>query len=76
MIALLFGVIASALAAFAGIFGLLWLACYISDHDLLLMMHMYSSPIMLSVAFGIVLPLNTRKLPAIVGWLRRQAPFS
>lgn len=74
--ALMFGIIASALAAFAGMYGLLWLACHISDHDWLVMLHMYSSTVILSVAFGIILPLNTRKLPLIGGWLRRKAPLS
>jgi hypothetical protein len=70
------GIIASALAAFAGIYGLFWWVCYISDHDGLVMLHMYSSPVILSVAFGIILPLNIRKLSAIIGVLRRKAPFS
>jgi hypothetical protein len=76
MLRLLPGTIASALAAFAGIYGLLWLVCYISDHDSLVMLHMYSSPTILSVAFGIILPLNIGKLRAIAGWMRRKAPFS
>jgi hypothetical protein len=76
MLRLLPGIIASALVAFAGIYGLLWLLCYISDHDRLMMLHMYSSPIVLSVAFGIILPLNIDKLRAIAGWVRRKAPFS
>jgi hypothetical protein len=76
MLALMFGIIASALAAFAGMYGLLWLACHISDHDWLVMLHMYSSTVILSVAFGVILPLNTRKLPAIGEWLRRKALLS
>lgn len=76
MVRLLPGIIASALVAFAGIYGLLWWVCYISDHDSLVMLHMYSSSTILSVAFGIILPLNIGKLPAIVGWMRRKAPFS
>lgn len=76
MLRLFPGIIASALAAFAGIYGLLSLVCYISDHDSLVMLHMYSSPIILAVPFGIILPLNIGKLPAIAGWMRRKAPFS
>lgn len=66
------GIIASTLAAFAGIYGLLWLVCYISDHDSLVMLHMYSSSTILSVAFGVILPLNIRKLTAIVAVLRKE----
>ena len=75
MLRLLPGIIASALAAFAGTYGLLWFICYISDHDSLVMLHMYFSPIILSGAFGIILPLNIGKLCAIAGWMRRNAPF-
>lgn len=72
MLRLLPGIIASALAAFAGIYGLLWLVCYISDHDSLVMLHMYSSSTILSVAFGVIMPLNIRKLPVIFGVLRKE----
>ena len=72
MLRLLPGIIASALAAFAGIYGLLWLVCYISDQDSLVMLHMYSSSTILSVAFGVIMPLNIRKLPVIVGVLRKE----
>jgi hypothetical protein len=59
MLRLLPGIIASSLAAFAGIYGQLWFVCYISDHDGLVMLHMYYSPIILSVAFGIIVPLTS-----------------
>ncbi|MFC0808875.1 hypothetical protein ACFHWW_26120 [Ensifer sp. P24N7] len=58
MLALLLSMLASALAFFAGIYGLLWLACYVSDHDWLVMLHMYFSSAMLSLGFGLILPLN------------------
>ncbi len=76
MVRLLPGIIASTLAAFAGIYGLLWWVCYFSDHDPLVMLHMYSPSTILSVAFGIILPLDIGKLRAIAGWMTRKAPFS
>ncbi|MGH6808860.1 MAG: NrsF family protein [Ensifer adhaerens] len=76
MIRLLLGVITSALAAFGVIYGLLWLACYIADHDWLVMLHMHFSAVILSLAFGIILSLNFDKLNALRGRLRRKAPFS
>lgn len=76
MLQLSLGIVASALAAFAGIYGLLWLACYISDHERLMMLHMYSSSIILSLAFGIILPMNISKLNPLLRHLRGKAPFS
>lgn len=76
MLRLLLCIISSALAVFTMIYGLLWLVCYISDHDSLVMLHMYSSSVVLSVVFGMILPLNMRKIPAFIGLLRRKAPLS
>lgn len=76
MLRLLLCIISSALAVFTMIYGLLWLVCYISDHDSLVMLHMYSSSIVLSVVFGIILPLNMRKILAHIRVLRRKAPIS
>jgi hypothetical protein len=76
MLRLLLCIISSGLAVFTMIYELLWLVCYISDHDSLGMLHMYSSSVVLSVVFGIILSLNMRKIPALIGALRRKAPIS
>lgn len=72
MHALLLGIFASALASFAGIYGLLSWVCYLADHDRLVMLHMYSSSIILSGAYGIILPLNIDKLHALGSRLKRR----
>jgi hypothetical protein len=64
VIAMSLKIILSMLASFALIFALLTLVCYVSDHDGLVMLHMYSSPIILSLAFGVVLLLTPRNPPA------------
>jgi hypothetical protein len=59
VIAMLLRIILSTLASFVVIFALLTLGCYATDHDKLVMLHMYSSPIILSLASGIVLLLSS-----------------
>ncbi len=44
--------IASTLISFVFIFLLFSVACYLSGHDMLVMLHMYWSPFFLSLAFG------------------------
>lgn len=67
----MFKFILSVLAAFAGIFSLFSLVCQILDHDWLAMLHMYFTPIILSVALGIVLILTSDR-PSLLR--RRHAP--
>ncbi len=67
----LFVFILSVLAAFAGIFSLLWLMCQVLDHDWLVMLHMYFTPIILSVALGIVLILTSNRRMLV---RRKRAP--
>lgn len=50
--------IASTITACGATYGLLWLACYVTDHDPLVMIHMYLSPIILALALGIILSLD------------------
>ena len=76
MLALLLGMIASALASFSGIYGLLSVVCYIADHDWLVMMHMYSSSVILALAAGILLPLRIGELQALRDQIRRRALIS
>lgn len=64
MLARLIIMIVSALASYACIYALLSIVCYISDHDRLVMLHMYSSPVILSLAFGLVFFLGTGNQPA------------
>lgn len=70
------GMIASTLVFFAGIFGVLSLACHIADHDWLVMLHMYFSSALLSLASGLILPLKFEKLNALRGQLKKRTPFS
>jgi uncharacterized membrane protein YdcZ (DUF606 family) len=51
-------IILAVLASLAGIYALLSIVCYISEHDGLIMLHMYSTPIILSGALGAILILT------------------
>jgi len=62
MLIALFKLILSVLAAFAGIYALLSLVCHVSDHDGLIMLHMYFTPIILSAAFALILILTPKRL--------------
>jgi uncharacterized Tic20 family protein len=52
----------SSAAYFICIFTLMALACYAVDHDTLAMLYMYSTPIVLAPAFGIVHPFDFANL--------------
>lgn len=68
--------IAPAVAACGAIYGLLWLACYLTDHDQLVMLHMYYSPIILSLALGIILSLDLGNARTLHGRSRGKASFN
>jgi hypothetical protein len=59
MLARLSKMIVSTLASFVCFFALFSVVCYLTDHDQLVMLHMYSSPVILSLAFGIIFLLST-----------------
>ncbi|WP_163271164.1 hypothetical protein [Chelativorans alearense] len=67
----MFKFILSMLAAFVSIFSLLWLVCHVLDHDWRVVLHMYFTPIILSVALSIVLILTSDR-PMLLR--RKRAP--
>ena len=56
-------ILLAVLASLFGMYALLSVACYLSEHSGLVMLHMYSTPIILSGALGVILIL-TRNVPA------------
>ncbi len=56
------------LALGAGTYFLLSVLCHLTDHDGLVMLHMYSTPLILSATLGAIL-LITRNRPAAPGGL-------
>lgn len=51
-------ILLAVLASYVGMYVLLSVACYLSEHSGLVMLHMYFTPIILSGAFGLILILT------------------
>jgi hypothetical protein len=62
--------IVTGLISFAVLFLLFWIACYLSGHDPLMMLYMYTSPFILSLAIALMLPLDTSRFH-LSGWRRK-----
>jgi hypothetical protein len=73
MFVLLSKVLVAMLALGAGTYFLLSILCRLTDHDGLVMLHMYSTPLILAAALGAIL-LITRNRPATSGGPGTNAP--
>lgn len=54
MLSALSKVFALSLVAFACLFTLFSFVCYLLDHDQLVMLHMYFTPIIISLTYGVI----------------------
>jgi hypothetical protein len=61
MPAILLRMIVTWLISFAVLFLFFSIACYLSGHDPLMMLYMYTSPFILSLAIALMLPLDTSR---------------
>lgn len=68
MLAMLSKILVVMIALGAGTYSLLSVLCHLTDHDGLVMLHMYSTPLILSATLGAIL-LITRNRPAAPGGL-------